>query len=470
MAFNSQADFFLVATLDDYSKACKKLKGCGRLAIDTETYVLPEWENKRGSALDPHTGRISLLIAKPDNLPPFIFDLFLLTELNYSPLELVDTLRSVEQKGFLVGVNFKFDLQFMYTTLNYLPESVRCIRIMSKLVSNATGSKVGRSHGHSYADICRELLNVHLTGKKDLRVSTWSIGSEGRTLSSPWWAEKLNYAAKDTEYVLQCHDLLEPMICRPLPKTPLIVNGTTSQDYGLGMQEVFCREMELIPLIAEIELHGMPVSLETMRLYQEGVREAMEDVAVYLSVELGLDTPQLNWEGREVPSTKALRVLRSSTGLLTVIQKAIKLNKISDVQAATLKRMLEILDQLYSLKSSDLGGDGEKGVEDIFLSEDEAFLYEELVTMEESFLQTITPVIKAIVDFKRLQKQDGMNLESYVNPVTGRIHPKYDQLGAATSRMSSSSPNSQQIGNKSHATLTLNKLWFLPVQLKADWF
>jgi DNA polymerase-1 len=89
--------------------------------------------------------------------------------------------------------------------------------------------------------------------------------------------------------------------------------------------------------------------------------------------------------------------------------------------------------------------------------------------MEESFLHSITPVVKAIIDFKRLQKQDGMNLESYVNPVTGRIHPKYDQLGAATSRISSSSPNSQQIGNKSHATLTLNKLWFLPVKLKADW-
>lgn len=470
MAFNSQGNFFLIATLPEYSEACQKLKGCSRLAIDTETYVLPEWENKGGSALDPHTGRISLLIAKPDDLPTFIFDLFLLTKLNYSPLELVDTLQSVEQKGFLVGVNFKFDLQFLYTTLNYLPESVRCIRIMSKLVSNATGSKVGRSHGHSYADICRELLNVHLTGKKDLRVSTWSIGVEGRTLSSPWWAEKLKYAANDTEYVLPCHDQLEPIICQPLPKTPLIVDGTTSESYGLGMEKVFLREMSLIPLIAEIELHGMPVSVETMKAYQEGVREAMEEVAVNLSVELGLDTPQLNWEGREVPTSKALRVLRSSSGLLTVIQKAIKLNKISDVQAATLKRMLEILDQLYTLKSSDLGGDGEKGLEDIFLSEDEAFLYEELVLMEESFLQSITPVVKSIIDFKRLQKQDGMNLESYVNPVTGRIHPKYDQLGAATSRMSSSSPNSQQIGNKSHVTLTLNKPWFLPVELKSDWF
>ena len=183
----------------------------------------------------------------------------------------------------------------------------------------------------------------------------------------------------------------------------------------------------------------MPVSLETMTLYQEGVTEALEDCGVYLSRELELDTPIRNWEGRFVPTNKALKMLRSSTGLLDILQKAINMKKISDVQGVTLKRMLDIIDLLHSFNKEDTGGDGESGVEDtgvedIFINSDEENLFGELTIMEESELLAISPVVKSILEFKKLTKQEGMDLRKFINPVTGNIHPKYDQLGAATSR------------------------------------
>lgn len=424
--------FEYITSLDAYSAACSFLFGSQRLAVDTETCVREEWLTKKGSALDPHTGRISLIIIQKPKSLPYVFDLFHLEAAGYNPQMLIDVLESTVE--YQLGVNYKFDMQFMKGTLNYMPERVKDVLIMGKLISNATGSKVGKGHGHSYADLTREYLNVHITGKKDLRASSWGLGLSARSLDSEWWYEKILYAATDVKYLFQLHDIMEKVICDPLPNSPLLGWNGDSGSYGLGMARVLKRESQFIPIIAEMEYGGMPVSLETMTLYQEGVTEALEDCGVYLSKELELDTPIRNWEGRLVPTTKALKMLRSSTGLLDILQKAINMKKISDVQGVTLKRMLDIIDLLHSFNKEDTGGDGESGVEDIFINSEEENLFGELTIMEESELLAISPVVKSILEFKKLTKQEGMDLRKFVNPVTGNIHPKYDQLGAATSR------------------------------------
>ena len=458
--------FEYITSLEPYAAACRFLFGSQRLAVDTETCVREQWLTKKGSALDPHTGRISLIIIQKPKSLPYVFDLFHLEAAGYNPRMLIDVLESTVE--YQLGVNYKFDMQFMKGTLNYMPERVKDVLIMGKLISNATGSKVGKGHGHSYEDLNREYLNIHITGKKDLRTSSWGLGLSARTLDSEWWYKKILYGAGDVKYLFQLHDIMEKVICDPLPSSPLLGWNSDSSSYGLGMDRVLKRECEFIPIIAEMEYGGMPVSLETMTLYQEGVTEALEDCGVYLSRELELDTPIRNWEGRFVPTNKALKMLRSSTGLLDILQKAINMKKISDVQGVTLKRMLDIIDLLHSFNKEDTGGDGESGVEDtgvedIFINSDEENLFGELTIMEESELLAISPVVKSILEFKKLTKQEGMDLRKFINPVTGNIHPKYDQLGAATSRCSSSKPNSQQIGNQKHCTLTFSKPWFAPI-------
>jgi hypothetical protein len=429
--------FEYITSLEPYAAACRFLFGSQRLAVDTETCVREQWLTKKGSALDPHTGRISLIIIQKPKSLPYVFDLFHLEAAGYNPRMLIDVLESTVE--YQLGVNYKFDMQFMKGTLNYMPERVKDVLIMGKLISNATGSKVGKGHGHSYADLNREYLNVHITGKKDLRTSSWGLGLSARILDSEWWYKKILYGAGDVKYLFQLHDIMERAICDPLPNSPLLGWNGDSGSYGLGMAKVLKRESDFIPIIAEMEYGGMPVSLETMTLYQEGVTEALEDCGVYLSRELELDTPIRNWEGRFVPTNKALKMLRSSTGLLDILQKAINMKKISDVQGVTLKRMLDIIDLLHSFNKEDTGGDGESGVEDtgvedIFINSDEENLFGELTIMEESELLAISPVVKSILEFKKLTKQEGMDLRKFINPVTGNIHPKYDQLGAATSR------------------------------------
>lgn len=60
----------------------------------------------------------------------------------------------------------------------------------------------------------------------------------------------------------------------------------------------------------------------------------------------------------------------------------------------------------------------------------------------------VHPVINSLLEYKRVTKAiQGFtdNLTKYVSPKTKRLHPSYNQIGAATGRFSCSNPNIQQI-------------------------
>ena len=445
-------DFTYVTTIHDYITACNTLYSSPRLAVDTETYVLPEWSLKGGSALDPHTGSISLVIIKNDSLPPFIFDLLHLKALDYNPNLLIETLESV--KLYQLGINYKFDIKFFMSTFSYLPTKVRCLMVMDYILTNATGSKIGNSRGHSYADLCREYLDIHITGKDTLRLSDWGIPLQYRSIDNPNWLSKLQYAANDVSYLFPIHDILEETICTPLPSYPI------TQSFGLGMHSVLNTECSIIPIVAEMEYNGIEVCKATLQQYQELVENKINELSVSISTKLNLCTPLVNWEGSFVIPEKIMKVFRSSSGLLDILQKAIKLEKLPDVQSSTLTRLFNIIDSLFSKTTIPESGDGHStSIDDLFINEEESLIYHSLLEQDSSFLLESSSLIKDILTLKQLLKQQGMSLEKYINPKTGRIHSSFHQNCASTGRFTSSSPNSQQISNICHVLLTLNKPW-----------
>ncbi len=438
-------DFLYCNDLGTYRTGVLSL-GCEPLALDTETMVRPEYEGRGGSALDPHTGRVSLVIVQHLNQIPIIFDLVCLEVLGYDPEPLVKALDAAE---YLLGANIKFDAKQLRGTLGYTPKKLRDVMLLGKLISNATGSKAGKAVGHSLGDLTREYLNVHLAGKGTLQKSTWATGVESRTLTNEWWLEKLTYAANDVAYLFPLQTVMLPILQTPLPDSPLTKTGNTGA-WGFGMTIAVQREFRLLPVTAEMEYNGLPVSKDFMTAFQEAVKDSLDSLGVYLSVELKLDTPQKDWSGRLVPSLKALKVLRSASGLLDLIRKALDFQKIDNVQAAVLQRMLSILDALAATNTAD---DSTPTTGELFINEDEETLYSELTELEHCKLIAASPIVQAILDFKRLTKQDGMDLRKYINPATGRIHPSYSQIGAATGRFASSGPNAQQISNKTKVLL-----------------
>jgi DNA polymerase I-like protein with 3'-5' exonuclease and polymerase domains len=426
------------------------------LALDCETSVRKEWVTKKGTALDPFTGEISLIIIKERDSQPVIIDLLALKQqpdyLEKTVPFIIDTLSAAE---YLLGANLKFDLKFLRADLGVWFKKVFDVITASQLISNATGSKVGRQLGHGYADICRELLNVHITGKKDLRVSSWGLGIEGRTLGNEWWFEKLKYAANDVKYLFYIEDIQRRTLTEPMPHTDLRDTHnilSVTQSWGLGMEFMMNLEMEFVPVIAQMEYNGMPTGVNMMTCYQEQVKNQLIETATCLSEELNLDMTVPDLEGRRRPTERVMTKLRSPAGLLFIINEALNLKKIDSTQAETLKRLGEIIDILSQLEDA-----SPEDLADIFVDNDEAELYEELLDLQSSDLVELCPIVNRILEFKKLTKQDGMDLRKYINPATGRIHANYSQLGAATGRLSASGPNMQQQSGRTTLTVQLKK-------------
>jgi hypothetical protein len=416
--------FLYVTNPQQFQDAVYLLADADSLACDTETYALPKYGTK-GSALDPHTGRIALLILKSRESVPVVFDILWLKK---QSVELEPLHEQIRRKNYLLYHNAKFDLKMFMSTFGYMPENIRDTMIMAKLITNATGSKAGQLMGHGYADLCRDYLDVHLTGKGEEQVSVWNCGFESRTLDNEWWLGKVQYAANDVEYLYQLEDILMPAILNDLPDSPLTHTANTG-DWGLGMLEVFQREMQYIPLLAEREYIGMPVSKPMFDALQVAAEQELNEVACRLSLAFKLDVPKEDWSGNLVPSATAMKALRSSEKLKECISKALKFKALDNVQANVLKRIVDILDSL----SIEVSEESEGGTS-VFIDENEELLYHELTELENSELLKVCPIMKDVLDFKRLSKQVSMDLRKYINPVTGRIHCLINQLGTATGR------------------------------------
>ena len=449
----TKVKFDYIKTKIKYVQSLALLKGEEQLVIDTETYALPEYGLK-GSALDPHTGRISLMILKGRTTIPQVLDILCLEKEETDFDLLKDLLYSRE---WLLFHNSRFDLKFMQSTFGWMPTNVRDTLIMAKLCSNATGSKVGKVTGHGYADLCRDYLDIHITGKSTLRESTWYIELGKRTLENEWWLEKLEYAANDVQYLFELHDIMYPVLTEPLPHSPLTKTGNRSESWGLGMQEVLAREFKYIICVARREYLGLPVSKEMMQVIQAATQEKLEEIGAQLCYDFDLDLPKPDWQGIPKPSEKSLKTLRSSSGMAECVRKALQYKKLDSVQADTLKRLLEIIEILSAAPREDTEGnliDSHSLVS--WIDEEEENLYRELEDIERSILISACPIMQRVLDFKTMAKQAGMNLTKFINPVTGRIHPSFDQLGASTGRSACSSPNLQQVSGKTPIFLHLD--------------
>lgn len=437
--------FLYVTNQEEMLEGIDVLRASDSLACDTETYALQKYGTK-GSALDPHTGRISLLICKGRDTLPVVFDII---TLQHYGVDLEALYKLLQAKDYLLFHNAKFDLKFFLSTFGWMPENVHDTLILAKLLGNATGSKASTFLGCGYADLCRDFLNIEVTGKKDQRESTWYIGVKERTLDNEWWLEKLTYAANDVMHLFPLEDLLYDAVTGPIP-TAEMVEAEAPPQWGLGMQRVLDREYKYIPLLAEREYEGLPVSKEMMELIQRQAQEELMQLACDLSVAFDLDKPLADWEGKLGPHPNALKTLRSSHGLKHCIQKALRCEVIDNVQASVLERLVEIIDALSITQDEE-----SEGGSDIFIDADEEALYHELTEIEESVLLEVSPILKKVLNFKKLSKQASMNLTKFINPATKRIHANISQIGTATGRVACQRPNLQQVTNRINLNITI---------------
>ena len=444
-------DFIYITELPELKKLQIDLKEDVELAFDTETYVLDKWVGIVEKALDPFTSRVALIILQGRNSLPYCIDVIELNKV-WSEEDIQEFFSFLKSKEKLMAYNAKFDLKMIRATFGVILENFWDILIMVKLLTNATGSKFSNKCGASLEDVCRDYLNVKISGKGKEQISRWAVRPYSNEESAiKTWVDKLKYGSCDTKYLFELNDKLLPVLTNPLPKTVFYKNGVRGlkrEDYGLNMGEVLKLEQQSIVPIAEMEWNGLPIAKKAAEKFYNNVWNSKSsqnelnrvggELCKLLSLDYNLCSPiDSNYQ---IPIKHS--VLRNPVNLKAKISKATDLD-LDNVQKSQISRLLDIFQELEKYKEAQ---ESDTETQEIsWSSEEEYERWQELEDLARGDLKEYSKLFSLILKYKELDKVNGMSLLSYINPETGRIHCNFSQLGASTSRLSSCIAEGQRV-------------------------
>jgi DNA polymerase I-like protein with 3'-5' exonuclease and polymerase domains len=236
----------LISDTHDFADIATAIRSVGSVALDLETYG-----PRKGDGLDPWAGDIRLLSLCVEGQEPWILDL---RAIGYDLGELKTALEAVE----IIAHNAKFDLLWLRVKCGLRASKVFCTLVGARLLS--AGTKPGND-----LDRCLErYLNV--APAPDHSRSDW--GSMFLT------EDQLAYAARD---VLHLHALTNKLW------------GELEND---GLEAVTKLEMQLVPVIVEMEHAGIAVDQDKLREIESKARSSAAEHAGLLRQKLNL--PKLN--------------------------------------------------------------------------------------------------------------------------------------------------------------------------------
>jgi DNA polymerase I-like protein with 3'-5' exonuclease and polymerase domains len=438
--------YCLIETLTAYESCLLSLQTYSTLAVDLETYVLPAHRGLKATALDPHVSSISTIQMlgvetepsplegepppskekTPKGLTTYILDLIALEKEGYAKESLLDFLKSKET---LIAHNATFEIKFLRKYLGETLTNFWCTKVASTLISNAFGNQFYRTiSSHSLASLCKDYLNVTLTGKGKVQQEDWS--------TRPLRLEQLEYASRDVIYLPQLKAIFEATLYPDLPDPDTYRKGDV---WGLGMRYITDLEMRFLAPAAEGEYNGFPFNKQgMMRLEQTVQDDELRTGEIYklsgeLAQALGLSYEySLAGEPYPIATPKSRTALNSPIFIQKVVKEHLNLDLASS-ESRILARIIELLDQIQ-------GNDDPE-----YSSEEEELVYLELAQLEKLELQQKGDLLKNILLYKRLAKMISMKLTACAHPLTGRIHYSLNTVGAATGRTTSARPNSQNI-------------------------
>ena len=249
----------LVSAAPDIAEIADAIRKAGSVALDLETYG-----PRKGDGLDPWAGDIRLLSLCVQGQAPSLLDL---RAIGYDLGELKPALESCE----IIAHNARFDLGWLRNKLDLRARKVFCTLTAARLLS--AGTKPGND-----LDKCLErYLNV--PPAPDHSRSDW--GSMFLT------EDQLAYAARDVAHL---HNLAG------------VLRHELEMD---GLDEVGQLELQLVPVIVEMEHVGIAVDQTKLREIESKARSSAAEHAGMLRQKLNL--PKLN-PGSPQQLLEALRV------------------------------------------------------------------------------------------------------------------------------------------------------------------
>ena len=375
-----ECDFEVVENMASLAIARDVISDYTTLAFDTEIDVtLPG-----GVFTDPYACDVRLLqVGFPDRDPIIIDNRAVDVR---APLDTGPSFMDVLSSKELVAHNATYDYKQVKVSIGVALPNMVCSKVAMQSLALASGYKSARQRTFSYLALCRDLFGVRVD--KTLQASNW--GAPKLTDA------QLGYAALDVgaprgrkhrSLLLQGYGLLK------------------RESNKLGMDEVWNLRQALVPIVGDMELHGLLVDAELLSALGEAVgdnvRISTQSLCELLNLEIFSSLGMLSdgtWGVTTTPTPKTAKLLNHKTGLLDHINKALAEHGVvlTDLQEDTLKPHSSI------------------------------------------------PLVAALMQYGMYHKLLG-DVEKYkrvTNPHTGCVHFQTNVIGTSTGRMSGSSDES----------------------------
>jgi DNA polymerase-1 len=232
-------------------------------------------------------------------------------------------------------------------------------------------------------------------GLKDVVRDYLDVYLDKQEQASNWGARQLSetqlqYAANDLLHLFDLHDELSKAL-----KTEYSMDG------GLQL------EFDVMPVVADLEINGIHLDPLMYDLVQKSAAYQIPELETKLCEFIG-------WPMIQTPPLVRIKTGRAFMPKPTAFEGSSK----SPLDSNPI--------MLKAFKSKNIPVENLQGdyLEDLF----------------DRFA-----ILKDFVSYKDLNKQKGMNYADWVHPITNKIHPEFNQMGATTGRFTCNNPNLQQV-------------------------
>jgi DNA polymerase I len=295
----------------------------------------------------------------------------------------------------IIAHNSKYDIKIIFLGTGILLSNVHDTMLIESFIYKGTGMVF-----YSLATLVSKYCNEYLD--KEVRSSFISFKGE---LSS----EQLTYSALDIEY-------LEKIYSGQM----ILVNQR-------GLDRVYDLEMNLVPVVAIMELNGVLVDKDAW-LALEAKAKIDRDISYKSILDTILDTINFTKfkNGAELAERFFIPVKtkREKLALESLVDPSVLKDWLREnININSPKQLLNILTSVYKLKVKSTNEKILKDVKD----------------------DRIIPYVLKYREFNKKITTYGSAWLENINPITGRVHSEFLQNGTESGRFSSINPNLQQI-------------------------
>lgn len=291
----------------------------------------------------------------------------------------------------VIGHNIKFDLKFIYHNTGILLTNVYDTMIAEALIYRGVNNRF-----NSLKFLIEKYTGIVIS--KDVRKQF--IGAESIELTD----EILEYAQEDVKHLFT-----------------IKAKQMDAIENAVNQSKILDLELKLVPVIAKMEYDGIYFDTVYFRSIEKVIKEDYEKKRLEL---LDLIISRIKKKYKHEPIEEMFETLKIPDKIIIRPEPGSKeffeylYNSINVNSPSQMKRIF----QYVGIK---VDSTNQKVVNKV---NDE--LAKKLIEYRES-----AKLVSSFTD----------SLVKFVNPITGRIHTEFDQLGARTGRFSSSNPNLQQI-------------------------